>query len=131
MDWPGFVKRLLLVDARISEVESAMLRRAVMEGGVNRDEIKFLVHLKHSAVTVHPSFDELIVDILRRAVLKDDTVSNSEIDYLREVLLADGHVSDVERRFVEQLKSEATNLGSKYAKLREDVMAIRENDVWG
>ena len=71
MDWPKFVKRLLLVDARISEAEAAMLRRAVLEGGVDRDEVKFLVHLKHSAVTVCTDFDKLLVDILRAVVLKD------------------------------------------------------------
>lgn len=131
MDWPKFVKRLLLVDARISETEAAMLRRAVLDGGVDRDEVKFLVHLKHAAVTVHPDYDKLLVEILRAVVLKDGVVSDTEVDWLREVLLADKHVSVIEREFVKQLRNEAKQLSPRFKKFEADLDSIRETDVWG
>ena len=51
MNWPAFCKRLLLADGRISDQETVMLKRAIMEDRVvDREELEFLIDLKGQQV---------------------------------------------------------------------------------
>ena len=57
MDWPKFVKKLLLSDGRINEIQAEIIEHAIQEEGqVNREEIEFLTSLKREAVWVHPKY---------------------------------------------------------------------------
>ncbi len=132
MDWPGFARRLLLTDGRISDTETTMLRRAMLANEkVDRDEVAFLVRLKREAVSVHPAFDEFLFHVLRLVVLADGVISDAEALWLREVMMSDGHATEAERKFVTRLKAEAGRTGREFDRLHHDVMQVQDHDVWG
>jgi hypothetical protein len=72
MDWPKLARRLLLADGRIGQTETEMLKRAILEDGViDREEVKFLVDLKHEATSIHPEFERFLFRLLKKLVLAD------------------------------------------------------------
>jgi len=130
MDWPGFAKRVLVADGRICDTETSLMRRALLAGGLDREEIGFVVRLKRVAITVHPSFDELVCEVLRAVVLADGRVSDDEAEWLRSIIFADGKVSEVERDFIIRLRAEVPQ-SAGLERLYEDVMSIDRTDMWG
>jgi hypothetical protein len=132
MDWPNFARRLLLDDGRITDVETALLRRAMpATDRLDRDEVAFLVRLKHEATSTHPSFDEFLFHVLCRVVLADGFISDPEALWLRGIVLRDGHSTEAGRRFVTRLKAEAQRTGPEFDRLHDDVMRARPADLWG
>lgn len=130
MNWPAFVKRLLLADGRISDTETAMIRRAVASGGIDREELLFLIQLKREAVSVHPDFDELLYQVVKAVVLADGKISEAETDWMRSVIFADGHASDLERAFITRLRNDAERVDPAFEQLYTDVMKLDRQDIW-
>jgi hypothetical protein len=119
MNWPDFAKRLLLADGRITDVETRLLRRAVLaDGAINRDEVAFLIDLKRSAAAVAPAFDRFLFAVLKRVVLVDGIVSDAEAAWLEKTLFADKVlVTDMTIRFLRELREDADGYGPRFGKL--------------
>lgn len=118
MNWPAFAKKLLLEDGRISQRETELLKRAILEDHtVDREEVEFLVDLKRSAVGVHPDFDKFLFTVLKRVVMLDGAISDKEAHWLRGIILADGMVSPAEVEFLRELRREAKSAGPAFQKL--------------
>lgn len=119
MNWPDFAKRLLLADGRLTDVETKLLRRAVLDDGkINREEVVFLIDLKRSATAVTPAFDRFLFAVLKRVVLADGAVSDAEAGWLERILFADKTlVSDATVRFLRELYADARSVGPKFQRL--------------
>jgi uncharacterized tellurite resistance protein B-like protein len=125
MNWMAFTKRLLLADGKISDGEAALLRRAVLAGGVDREEVAFVVNLKHEAREVAPSFDLFLGEILKAVVMKDGRVSDAEAEWLRSVLFFDGKLTRTEAEIVQSLHAELKMTSAGLDKLLADVLAAK------
>jgi hypothetical protein len=131
MNWPAFAKKLLLLDNRIDDVKTKVLRRAILEDGlVDRQEVEFLLDLKHSAGSVHPDFDAFVCRVLKKLVLSaKKEVSDANARWLRKVLLVDKEVTASERHFIQELKLEAKKFGPEFRKLYDDVIGLRDTEL--
>jgi hypothetical protein len=119
MNWPEFAKRLLLADGKITAVETKLLRRAIVEDGViSRDEVEFLIDLKRSATAVVPAFDRFLFAVIKRLVLKDGVISDTEAAWLERTIFGDRMlVTDMTIRFLKALRAEAKEVGPRFARL--------------
>jgi hypothetical protein len=118
MNWPAFVKKLLLDNGRINQREADLLKRAILaDRAVDREEAAFLVDLKRSADWVHPDFDRFLFEVLRRVVLRDGAISDQEARWLRGLLAADGKLAPAEAHFLVDLKAQAKSTGREFEQL--------------
>lgn len=129
MDWPHFTKRLLLADGRISEIKAEMLQHAVMsEGAIDKEELEFLTCLKRQASWVHPTFDEFLFRVLRKVILRDGEIHDSEARWLRKLLFADRQIVPAEQEFIVQLKKDARTYGPEFEKLYRECMQLNSSE---
>lgn len=127
--WPGV---LLLADGRISELETDLIRRAIQDDGVaDKEEIEFLADLNREAVSVHPSFDEFFFRIVKKVVLADGVISDSEAGWLRKLIFADNQVAPAEARFIEELKQGAKSFGEEFKRLHRDCTTLTGDGLLG
>lgn len=132
MDWPHFTRRLMLSDGRISEIKAEMLQHAVMQGGtVDKEELEFLACLKRQATWVHPSFDEFLFRVLKKVILRDGEIHDSEARWLRKLLFADRQIVEAEQDFVKQLKREARSYGPEFEKLYKECTQLPSTEFAG
>jgi len=125
MDWPKFAKKLLLANGRISELETDLLKRAILaDKVVDREEVEFLVELKREAVTVSPEFNQFLYDVLKRVVLADGVITDQEARWLRRIIFSDRQVKPVEATFVEDLKREARQTGPEFEALCRECLQL-------
>ena len=118
MNWPAFVKKLLLDNGRLNQREADLLKRAILaDRTVDREEAAFLVDLKRSADWVHPDFDSFLFEVLRRVVLRDGIISDQEARWLRGLLVADGKLAPAEAHFLVDLKAQAKSTGREFDQL--------------
>lgn len=129
MDWPHFTKRLILSDGRISEIKAEMLQHAVMqEGTIDREELEFLACLKRQATWVHPTFDAFLFRVLKKVVLRDGEIHDSEARWLRKLLFADRQIVPAEQEFIKELKKDARSYGPEFEKLYKECMQLNSSD---
>src|SRR5437899_12948695 len=84
MNWREFAKKLLLADGRITEHETAMVQRAILEDHkVDREEVELLVELKREATMVDPEFDAFLLRVLKSVVMADGVIRDAEARWLR------------------------------------------------
>lgn len=108
MDWRGFAKKLLLKDGSISEVETALLQRAILEDcAVDPDELVFLLELKHEAKTRHPDFDAFVGRVLASRILRDGKIDAEEVKWLRKMIYEDGIIRGDEFAMLLKLEQQA------------------------
>lgn len=127
MDWRAFAKRLLLQDNRINDLETALLKRAILaDGVVDQHELEFLLDLKRSAGSVHPDFDRFLASVLKKKVLgRDGEITDAEALWLRQNLIADHELTEAERQLVRDLKRGAKKTGPEFKKLCDFVLAAQ------
>ncbi len=126
MNWPGFVKKLLLDNGRLNQREADLLKRAILaDRTVDREEAAFLVDLKRSAQAVHPDFDNFLFEVLRRVVLRDGVISDQEARWLRDLIVRDGKLSPAEVLFLADLKAQAKTTGPEFDRLYKECVGSR------
>lgn len=129
MDWPNFIKRILLYQGRINEVEAELIERSILEEGVlHREELEFLLSLKKEAKWVHPRFDKFVFKVLKKLVLKDGIVDDKEAHWLRKIILADQQITPVEQQFLEELHREARSAGPEFVKLYKECTELPQTE---
>jgi hypothetical protein len=132
MDWREFAKKLILANQQITELETDLLKRAILEDGVvDHEEVEFMVQLKREAVTVHPAFDKFLFRVLKRAVLANGKVSDEEALWLRKTLYADNRTAPAEVEFVKELRREAREVGPEFERLYKDCTQLSPGDFVG
>ncbi|HEV3236553.1 MAG TPA: hypothetical protein VGZ25_06165 [Gemmataceae bacterium] len=132
MNWPQFAKKLLLADGRISELETALIKRAVLDDNkVDREEVEFLVELKREATMVHPEFDALLLRVLKSVVMADNVISDAEALWLRKILFADNQVVRAETKLIEELHREAKSFGKEFEQLWRDCTQLQRSQLLG
>jgi hypothetical protein len=131
MNWRKLARELILGDGTINAREAQLLRREILaDHQVDRAEAEFLIDLKRSARAVHPDFDHLVGQVLKRLVLRDGVVADSEALWLRRLLLADDRISAEEAKFLEELRGEARAVGKEFEALCQESKRVRELSRW-
>jgi uncharacterized tellurite resistance protein B-like protein len=132
MNRPQFAEKLLLADGRLTELETALLKRAILDDNkVDREEVEFLVELKREATRVHPDFDAFLFQVLRSVVLADGVISDAEARWLRKILFADNQIVRAETKFVEELRREAKQYGKEFEQLWKDCSQLQGSELLG
>ncbi len=131
MDWKELAKTLVLADRRITEPEAELIRDGVMKDGVvDRQELEFLVDLKKTASSIHPTFDDFFFKIVKKKVLVDGDISDAEAVWLRTVIYSDRQATETEQEFLQQLKKEARTTGKEFQKLHRDCTQLAKTDFY-
>jgi len=121
MDWPKFAKRLLLADGKITEQKAELIRAACLaDGKVDKQELEFLAELKRDAESVHPAFDEFFFSVMKRVVLVDGVIDDSEAIWLRRLITNDNQILPREVKFIKELKREARKHGPAFERLHNE-----------
>ncbi|MFO0812187.1 MAG: hypothetical protein U0796_03150 [Gemmatales bacterium] len=121
MDWPKFVRNLILADGRINEVEAELVERACLDAGlITKDLLELLITLKRDAQWVHPKYDELLFRVLQHVVLRDGIIHDPEAIWLRKLLLKDQQVVEQELSFILLLQKNARQVGPEFKKLHQE-----------
>jgi uncharacterized tellurite resistance protein B-like protein len=132
MNWREFTKKLLLVDGSITEHETGLLKRAILQDRkVDHEEIELLVELKREATIVHPEFDAFLLRVLKSAVMADGVITDAEARRLRKILFADNQVVKTETRFIEELRREAKSFGKEFEQLWKDCTQLQRSQFHG
>ena len=121
----------LLNDRKITEKDVEVIRAHVWEDGcLDLSDVRFLVELLSDADEVCPEFDELFFPLLKRVVLADGRVGYDEQFYLLKMLYSDGHVRESERRFLQELLRDATEVAPELQALCDTALAA-DSRCWG
>jgi hypothetical protein len=119
---------LLLADGKIDETEVKVLKNAVYaDGKVDRKECEFLVKLRNAAMKkskkgLSPAFESFFFKAVKDYVLNNGIISKGEAAWLKKMLYADKKIDPGEKKFMGQLKKEATRPSPEFLKLYAQVM---------
>jgi uncharacterized tellurite resistance protein B-like protein len=126
MDWPGFVKNLILADGRVNEVEAELLERACLDAGhITKELLELLLQLKRQATWVHPKFDALLFRVLQAVMLRDGVIHDSEAHWLRKLILRDNQIVEEELTFVSRLHQGPNRFGPEFTKLHQECTRLQ------
>jgi hypothetical protein len=116
MNWHRLAKALLIDDeGRMHAREALALRRELLADNViDRKEVEFLLELKRAAKVLPPEFDQLFGQVIKKAVLRDGTIADSEALWLRGILFADKVITGREVQLLRELKHEARSTGREF-----------------
>jgi hypothetical protein len=121
-DWRRLARALILADGYIERKETDIIRRELLADGViSKSEAEFLVDLRRSAPRAVAEFHAFVFEVVKKAVLADDTISAAEAAWLRKFLLTDGTVDDLERQFLRDLKASAKATSPEFDALYRQV----------
>jgi len=124
-DWKKLAKDLLLADGKIDERETALVRQELFaDNQIDDAELDFLIDLKKAAMGVHITFNQLVLDGVKRNILGDGVISRSEAEFLRRWILADGRVDPPEKKLLQELKAGARQTCPEFESLYTKCMAM-------
>ena len=95
---------------------------ALSDGKIDRKEANFLVELHKRVANRSAAFEKFHYKILKDHVLANGFIGSGEVNWLREVLLDDDRVDDAERKFLRELKGEASTFPTEFEKLYKECM---------
>jgi uncharacterized tellurite resistance protein B-like protein len=121
-----------LADGKITEQQAELIRTACLaDGKVDKEEVEFLAELKRDAESVHPQFDEFFFSVMKRVVLVDGVIDDSEAVWLRRLITNDHQILPSEVRFIKELKREARKCGPAFEKLHNECLGLGDADFHG
>jgi uncharacterized tellurite resistance protein B-like protein len=124
----------LLRDGKISESDVRIIRAHIQrDGRLDQQDVKFLVELLSEADQVCPEFDELFFPALKQVIMDDGRIGEDEQFYLLKMLYANGRIRESEKRFLRELRREATEVTPEFQSLCETALVADETnwDVQG
>jgi hypothetical protein len=123
-DWRRLTKDLILIDGKIDDRETGLVRGLVFAGGqVDDAELDFLLEVKQGAMGVAPSFNQLVLDAVKQHMLGDGTITPMKAEWLRRWVLADGQVNPPEKKLLQELKAGAKKSCPEFDNLYQKAMA--------
>lgn len=115
------LKKRLLADDTIDDEEVKLIKEQLFaDGKIDREEVEFLISLREKAKSVAPAFEELFFAALKQNVLTDGSIDADEAAWLRKTLFADGKVDENEKKFLQQLHTEARQVSPEFQKLFDE-----------
>ncbi|MEO1618095.1 MAG: hypothetical protein AAFV88_19735 [Planctomycetota bacterium] len=115
----------LIVDGCIGLAEVSKIRQHVENDGVlDVDDVIFLIELLGRADSVCPEFDAMFLPLMRHVLLKDGKIDAEEQVLLVDMMTARGCIREVERRLLNDLLVESTEVTPEFRKLCEAAFAI-------
>ncbi len=122
-DFRKLAKTVILADGVIDENEVKILRKELYADGViDKKEVEFLIELRNEAKTCSPAFIKFFFKAIKDNVLKDGAIDKAEAGWLRKMLFADGVIDADEKKFLKDLKREATKVSPQFQALYDECM---------
>jgi uncharacterized tellurite resistance protein B-like protein len=117
------IEQAILANGRVDGPELEALRRQLYAGGkIERREADFLVELHKRVQHMTPAFDQFFYRALKDHILADGRIDAEEAGWLRQMLFADGSIKDEERKFLNELKGEASHVCAEFEVLFKESM---------
>lgn len=124
-DWQRLTKDLLLIDGRLDDRETNLVRQLFFAGKqIDDNELEFLLALKKGATVVAPSFNQLMIDSVRQHILQDGAISPMKADWLRRWIVADGAVHPPEKKLLQEIKAGVKKSCPEFDALYQKCMAM-------
>src|SRR5262245_13411054 len=107
-NWLKLSREVLLGDGKLEDRETQLVRQEIFSGGqIDDAELAFLLDVKKGATAVVPSFNQLIIDAVKKQILQDGVIGPQEADWLRRWLLTDGQINPPQKKLLQELKAGA------------------------
>jgi uncharacterized tellurite resistance protein B-like protein len=119
-NWKRLARSLALADGNISDQETEIIHKELTaDQQLDKEEIGFLIDLKKSAKSVAPKFNQFVLTVVKKVILRDGVISEDEAKWLYEIIAADGKLDAEERKLIQELKKEAKQVSATFLKLHE------------
>jgi hypothetical protein len=113
----------IAANGKVDSTELQVLRDVFYtRGQVKRDQADLLVELFKRIERRSPAFEEFFYRAIKDHVLDDGKIDAEETAWLRRMLLTDGACGDRERKFLHELRGEATQASPEFDALYEECM---------
>jgi len=117
------IEQAILETGRVNGPELEALRRQVYAGGtVERADADFLVELFKRVQHRTPAFEHFFYKAVKDHILAHGRIDAEEAAWLRQMLCADGKIKDEERKFLHELKGEASHVSREFLQLFAECM---------
>ena len=120
------LKSQILVDGKdlwINDEEFARIRECLpKDGSLSPDDLKVLTEIRTEARVVCEAFDRIFFPALKKFLLADGRISDSERFLLLRMLYGGGGIDDAERRFIQELRQELREVPPEFEALYQDTM---------
>ena len=100
----------------------AMRHAFPVNGKIDRQNANFLVELYKRVQHLNPAFEHFFYQAIKDHVLEDGRIGAGEAVWLRQALFADTKVKDEARKFLHELKGEATAVSHEFQTLFAECM---------
>lgn len=109
------IERDNLAIGKVEAQELERIRQSVFAGGkINRPEADFLVELHKRVEHVTPAFEQFFYQAIKEHLLADGWIDADETFWVRQMLLAGGKIDGEERKFLQELRSEARHVSHEF-----------------
>jgi len=113
----------IMATGKINGPELEVLRQQLYaDGKIDRPKADFLVELHKRVQHLTPAFEHFFYQAIKDHILADGRIDAAEADWLRQMLFADGKIDDHERKFLHEVKGEATHCSSEFEALFVECM---------
>ena len=117
------IEERIVANGRVEDHEIKVLEQLLYsDGKIDRKDANFVVELHKRVAIRSPAFEKFHYKILKDHVLANGFIGSGEVNWLREVLLDDDRVDDEERKFLRELKGEASTFPTEFEKLYKECM---------
>lgn len=122
-DWRRLAMNLALADGKLDEREAKVIHKALLaDGQIDKEEIEFLVEIKTQAQAVTPAFGAFVCTVVKKVLLRDGIISDTEADWLRKFIIADRKLDAAEKQMIQEIKNEAKSVSAGFLKLYDSIM---------
>jgi hypothetical protein len=113
----------IVANGRVEDDELRMLEQLLYsDGKIDRKEANFLVEVHKRVAIRSPAFEKFFYKSLKDHVLANGFIGPGEVKWLRQVLLEDDRIEDEERKFLRELKGEASKFPKEFEELYKECM---------
>ena len=113
----------IIANGRLEDHELRLLEHLLYaDGKIDRKEANFMVELHKRVPNRSPAFEKFFYKVLKNHVLGNGFIGPVEVTWLRDVLLDDDRIDDEERKFLRELKGEASKFPKEFEKLYKEAM---------
>jgi hypothetical protein len=123
-DWKQLARKTILADGKIDDDEVKVLRKELYaDGKIDKAEVEFLIALRNEAQKrakggpINANFERLFFKAMADKVLDNGIISAAEAKWLRTMLYADKKIDDNEKKFLKDLKKNATKISPAFEAL--------------
>jgi hypothetical protein len=117
------IEQDILANGRVDSHELEDLRRELYaDGKIDRPEADFLVELHKRVQHRTPAFEHFFYQAIKDHILANGRIGAEEAAWLRQMLCDDHKQKDEERKFLHELKGEATHVSPEFEVLFKDSM---------